>query len=77
MSEESKHPAIIAKDLHISELVLQHIHREVGHGGRNQILSRLHQKYWIPGAGTLIRKIVARCVDLWVSSRWLTCLKAE
>ncbi|KAL2077938.1 hypothetical protein ACEWY4_025623 [Coilia grayii] len=62
MSEDSKHPAIVAKDLPIANLILQHIHKEVGHGGRNHILSRLHQKYWIPRAGTLIRSIMARCV---------------
>ncbi|KAL4009002.1 hypothetical protein ACER0C_002854 [Sarotherodon galilaeus] len=62
MSEDSKHPVIIAKELHISNLILQHIHKEVGHGGRNHILSKLHKKYWIPGAGTLIRSIMSRCV---------------
>lgn len=35
MPEESKHTAIIAKDLHISDLIIRHIHQEVGHGGRN------------------------------------------
>lgn len=62
MSEDSKHPLIIAKDLHIADLNLQHIHKGVGHGGRNHILSKLHQKYWIPGAGVLIRSIMLRCV---------------
>ena len=62
MPEESKHPAILAKDLHISDLILQHIHREVGHGGRNHMLSRLRQRYWIPGASGSIRWILAKCV---------------
>lgn len=26
MPEESKHPVIIAKDLHISDLIIRHIH---------------------------------------------------
>lgn len=60
MSEGSKHHAIIAKEW--LKNFLQHIQKEVGHGGRNHMLSRLHQKYWIPGAGALIRKIVSRCV---------------
>ncbi|CAM4597167.1 unnamed protein product [Leuciscus chuanchicus] len=62
MPEESKHPAILAKDLHISDLILQHIHQEVGHGGRNHMLSRLRQRYWIPGVSGSIRRILARCV---------------
>lgn len=62
MPEESKHPAIIAKDLHISDLILRQIHQEVGHCGRNHMLSRLRQRYWIPAAGVAIRKIISRCV---------------
>jgi len=62
MPEESKHPAILARDLYISDLILQHIHREVGHGGRNHMLSRPRQRYWIPGVSGSIRKILARCV---------------
>ena len=60
--EEIKHPVILAKDFHIADLILQHIHGEVGHGGRNHMLSRLRQKYWIPGATVLIRKSLSKCV---------------
>ena len=62
MSEEMKHPVILSKDFHIADLILRHIHGEVGHGGRNHTLSRLCQKYWIPGATVLIRKILSQCV---------------
>jgi len=62
MPEETKHPAILAKDFHISNIILKHIHQEVGHGGRNYMLSRLHQRYWIPGASVAIRKILSKCV---------------
>ncbi len=41
MPEETKHPAILAKDLHISDLILQHIHREVGHGGRKSYVVKI------------------------------------
>ncbi len=62
MPEEAKHPAILAKDFHISSIILKHIHEEVGHRGRNYMLSRLRQKYWIPGASVAIRKILSKCV---------------
>lgn len=44
MPEEVKDPVILAKDLHISDLILRHIHKEVGHGGHNHMLSTLRQK---------------------------------
>lgn len=62
MPEESRHPIILAKDSHISNILLKHIHEEVGHGGRNYVLSRLRQKYWIPGATTAIRRLLTKCV---------------
>ena len=66
MPEEMKHPVILSKDFHIADLLLRHIHGEVGHGGRNHMLSRLRQKYWIPGATVLIRKILSKCVSVGV-----------
>jgi len=33
MPEEMKHPIILAKDFHISDIILKCIHQEVGHGG--------------------------------------------
>lgn len=41
MPEESKRPMILPKDLHISKLILQHIHEQLGHAGRNHVLSHL------------------------------------
>lgn len=62
MPVEAKHPVILAKDLHISGLILRHIHQETGHSGRNHMLSQLRQRYWIPAACAAIRRILAKCV---------------
>ncbi|XP_061159982.1 uncharacterized protein LOC133170834 [Syngnathus typhle] len=62
MPEVPKHPAILPKRHHVSELLLQHIHQQVGHCGRNHILASLRQKYWIPCANSLAREIVNNCV---------------
>ena len=62
MPEEAKHPIILSKDLHISTLLLRHIHEQLGHGGRNHMLSRLRKKYWIIKANSAARKIITDCV---------------
>ncbi|KAL7840982.1 hypothetical protein SRHO_G00246730 [Serrasalmus rhombeus] len=61
MPEEIKHPIILSKDQHISKLILKHIHEQVGHGGRNQVLSKLREKYWITHANAATRKILSSC----------------
>lgn len=48
MPDEAKHPVILAKNLHISDLIPHHMRKQTGHGGRNYMLSKLHQRYWIP-----------------------------
>lgn len=62
LPEDAKHPIILSKNFHISDILLRHIHQEVGHGGRNYMLSRLRQNYWITGATTAIRRILSKCV---------------
>lgn len=62
MPEEVKHPIILSIDLHISTLLLRHIHKQLGHGGRNHMLSRLRKKYWIIKANSAARKIISDCV---------------
>lgn len=62
MPVEEKHSIILAKDLHISEVLLRHVDQEVGHGGHNHMLSRLRERYWIAGVGPAIRRVLSRCI---------------
>lgn len=62
MPEDRKHPVILPKHHHVSKLVLKHIHEQLGHRGRNHMLAKLHQRYRIPAANALARKIRSKCV---------------
>ncbi|XP_072178274.1 uncharacterized protein [Diadema setosum] len=62
LPEDAKHPIILRHDSHVAKLILREIHETSGHSGKNHILSRLNQKYWIPAAGSVIRGLLARCV---------------
>lgn len=43
-SREAKHPAILSKDHQVLELLLQEVHKAVGHSGCNHVLSKLRLK---------------------------------
>lgn len=58
---DARHPAILHKDDWITKLILRHIHEETGHSGRNYILAKLRQKFWIPKACSAIQKIISEC----------------
>ena len=62
MPDEAKRPMILPKDHHICTLLLRHIHENLGHAGRNHILSTLRQRYWIVNANSATRKILTKCV---------------
>lgn len=61
MPEDIKHPLILSKDTHVSNLILRHFHERLGHGGRNHVLSSVRKKYWITNANSAVRKIIGRC----------------
>ena len=61
LPEEVKHPAILPKGGHVSKLILSYIHELTGHGGRNHMLSRLRQQYWILRANSSARTIIRQC----------------
>ncbi len=61
MPEEMKHLLILAKDQHVSTLILHHIHEQLGHGGRNHVLSHLRKRYWITSANAAVRKVITGC----------------
>ena len=61
LPEETKHPLIISKDQHVATLILKHIHQQLGHSGRNHVLSTLRRRYWITGANSAVRKIITEC----------------
>ena len=44
MPNESKHPAILPKYIHVSMLILRDTHRAFLHSGRNHMLSSMRRK---------------------------------
>lgn len=62
MPIEAKHPIILSKNHHVSNLLLHHIHDQLGHCGRNHMLSKLRQSYWIINANAAARKVISKCI---------------
>lgn len=62
MPEDVIHPAILSKNMHITNLILKDIHEKSGHCGRNYMMSQLRQRYWLPKANSVIRKLLSNCV---------------
>ncbi|KAJ8023731.1 hypothetical protein HOLleu_36255 [Holothuria leucospilota] len=54
---------ILPKDHHITELIVRHVHERVAkHLGREYVLSRLRENYWIPQGRPLVTRVLRNCV---------------
>ena len=60
---EAKHQVILPKKHHVTSLIVRHTHHRVGHQGQNHVLSQIRQRYWILGAGVVVRSILKKCVN--------------
>ena len=62
IEEESKHPIILSKESPVSKLLVTWTHKQLGHSGREHVLSKLRERYWIVRAPALVKTILKTCV---------------
>ena len=60
--ECSKHPVILPKGIHVTNIIIQYYHVISGHLGREYMLALLRRKYWIIQANSAVRSLLSRCV---------------
>jgi hypothetical protein len=60
--EYSKHPVILPKGIHVTNIIIQYYHVISGHLGREYMLALLRRKYWIIQANSAVRSLLSRCV---------------
>lgn len=61
LSYESKHPIILPKKHHITDLIVNYYHIVSLHAGPQLLQSIISQKFWILGARSVIRSKVRAC----------------
>ncbi|XP_017763841.1 PREDICTED: uncharacterized protein LOC108553454 [Eufriesea mexicana] len=57
-----KHPMILLRNEHVTQLVVREHYINNLHVGMQAILNSVRQRFWIPGGRNLIRKTIHRCV---------------
>ncbi|XP_035660814.1 uncharacterized protein LOC118405422 [Branchiostoma floridae] len=62
LAQEAKHPVILPKESEVAKLILRSIHEEHGHMGRNYVISKSRERYWIPQVNALVRRLNKKCV---------------
>lgn len=62
LPHDAKHPLLLPKKSNFSTLLVRKSHLEGFHCGPRQTQALLSQRFWIPSARSLIRKIIRQCV---------------
>ena len=57
----AKHPLILPKQHHVTNLIIDNEHRSNGHIGTEHVLANLRQSYWIVNGRTAIKALLRRC----------------
>ena len=61
-SLETTDPLVLPKHHHVVQLMIWDAHERTYHGGVNQTMNEIRQKYWVPTLRQLTRKLVHKCV---------------
>ncbi|XP_043205783.1 uncharacterized protein LOC122372549 [Amphibalanus amphitrite] len=62
VSHDFKHPVLLPRDHHVSQLVIRQAHEKVGHQGREHTLWKVRERFWILGGGSAVRSLLRSCV---------------
>jgi hypothetical protein len=62
MSISERHPAILPKKPHVTELIVRHQHAVLGHAGPEHTLAFIRTKYWIPDWKSVVKTILRSCI---------------
>ena len=58
----STHQIILPSKTRATELIIQHVHENAGHEGRQHVLSDIRRKFWVLRANAEVRRVLNKCV---------------
>ena len=59
---DQQHPLILPKEHHITTLIIEDTHHKNLHASGQLLLSLIRQKFWIPDARNVLKKITHKCL---------------
>lgn len=61
LSHDTKHPILLPKKSHLTELIIRSVHEAHGHPGQGHTARLLRETLWIPSTRDRVKKVVRSC----------------
>lgn len=62
VADAARNQVILPRNHPVTAMIVRHIHESIGHLGREHLIAKVREKYWIPQVRVLARSILARCI---------------
>ncbi|GBN56382.1 hypothetical protein AVEN_73427-1 [Araneus ventricosus] len=62
LPDSQKHPLLLPKTHHFTDLVIDYFHKKSLHSGVQTTLSLIRQLYWIPSGQARVRRVIKKCM---------------
>ncbi|XP_053389679.1 uncharacterized protein LOC128552661 [Mercenaria mercenaria] len=62
LSEGARHPILLPKNDHLTELIIERTHQELLHSGISQTLAKTRQKFWIIHGRATVKSVLNKFV---------------
>lgn len=60
-ADKAKFPVLLSGDHRFTELLMEHAHGHILHGGVNDTLCELREHYWVVRARQCVKRVIRRC----------------
>ena len=61
VSEDAKHPILLPKRHHVTDLIVRKYHEELAHAGREHVLASIRERFWIVKGRVAVRRVLREC----------------
>ena len=62
MDQDARHPIILPNKHHLTTLIIERYHRDLGHSGREHVSLCIRQHCWIVRSRVAVRRVIGRCL---------------
>ncbi|PFX12233.1 hypothetical protein AWC38_SpisGene23847 [Stylophora pistillata] len=62
VADAARNQVILPRNHPVTAIIVRHIRESIGHLGREHLIAKVREKYWIPQIRVLARSILARCI---------------